>query len=723
MAIRTTYKYKCDLDKGTLETSLRNSLMQADALADAFAVTVQRNGADVDISGMTVYGYLYANATKTTVPLKGAISGSTATVILSEDCYAVPGYASLMIQLHDGDVRHTVLKVDFAVTRTGGTLVLDGDNILPTLAELLGQIAAMEQATAEAREATAVANQAAENVEEFKGEIQGDLAAFSKEIGEIRTHTRNIFEGGFEQGTISHVTGADDNDMAKYYVRTNKYIPVDTSIVAEDNQCYIMLSYTSYMNAMRMAFYDENKAFISMTIGSTSSQLILDRKDKFFIVPQSARYIRFSIYGGNGDTHYTPADITDVQVEYGYTLTEYVKPYTVNDETARAGVAEAKAELQLLQSEVDEMQHDIVPAGATINLFGGTYLEQGNIASDGSNSASLPKYYVRCNSFVHVDADQQYALSFVSPTNGVYVFYYDAEHNFISQSARLVSWMDGRQYTTRRTFKFETPENCAYIRFVTFGTNGDTQYTPDEVANVQLEQGTVATDYIPHTTAIDYAVRRRIEIPMQYACGRILCIGDSLTEGHYAVGGAIDGTIINENYPYYLGRMLNAEVTNAGISGTSPSKWLAAHPDYDFASYDTVIIWLGTNGGLSADDISVDDTEANAYNTLIQSVKTSNPTCKIILATVFATGELRTGVTPYSVAVTNSAIRALADTYGTDLVDMSGLGHLQHPELHSTSDTTHFTKGGNIYVAARFVRHMAETFNVGNVEFGLTVKR
>ena len=118
MAIRTTYKYKCDLDKGTLETTLRNSLMQSDALADAFAVTVQRNGSDVDISGMTVYGYLYANATKTTVPLKGTISGSTARVILSEDCYAVPGYASLMIQLHDGDVRHTVLKVDFVVTRS-----------------------------------------------------------------------------------------------------------------------------------------------------------------------------------------------------------------------------------------------------------------------------------------------------------------------------------------------------------------------------------------------------------------------------------------------------------------------------------------------------------------------------------------------------------------------------------------------------------------------------
>ena len=41
-----------------------------------------------------------------------------------------------------------------------------------------------------------------------------------------------------------------------------------------------------------------------------------------------------------------------------------------------------------------------------------------------------------------------------------------------------------------------------------------------------------------------------------YAMGKILCIGDSLTEGTY-FGAGMDGAAIEQNYPYYLGRMLN----------------------------------------------------------------------------------------------------------------------------------------------------------------------
>ena len=177
MSIRTTYKYACDLDKGTYEVSLRNSLFQADSQADAFQVSVTRNGADVDVSGMNAYGYLYVAANQTTIALAGTVSGNTAEVVLTSDCYAVPGYASLVIQLHDGDVRHAVLKVNLCIERTVSNRVLTGGDVLPTLADLLGQISAMEQATAEARESAAAADAAREG-------IQGDLAALTEEIGE-----------------------------------------------------------------------------------------------------------------------------------------------------------------------------------------------------------------------------------------------------------------------------------------------------------------------------------------------------------------------------------------------------------------------------------------------------------------------------------------------------------------------------------------------------------
>ena len=81
--------------------------------------------------------------------------------------------------------------------------------------------------------------------------------------------------------------------------------------------------------------------------------------------------------------------------------------------------------------------------------------------------------------------------------------------------------------------------------------------------------------------------------------GKILCIGDSLTEGAY-FGAGMDGAAIEQNYPYYLGRMLNTEVVNAGVGGYSASDWyIEKAGDYDYTDYDTVIIWLGTNNGLT----------------------------------------------------------------------------------------------------------------------------
>lgn len=338
--IRTTYKYKCDLDKGTLETTLRNSLMQADALADAFAVTVQRNGEDVDISGMTVYGYLYASATKTTVPLKGTISGSTATVILSEDCYAVPGYASLMIQIHDGDVRQTVLKVDFVVTRTGGTLVLDGDSILPTLAELLGHISAMEQATAEAREATAVANQAVENVEAFKGEIQGDITALTEDIGKVSANTRNLWPFG------------ESVEVSTYWASTIVSPLGEFALPAGTYTVSAIVSSTG-INSSKSCI-----AFCKDEAGNPLASVNLDRNAReygTFTLPEDANliviYAETTSSNSAGDT----AVWKNIQIESGTLMTDYIPPVSAKDIVLHEEVKKSSAVNKAIKSSVSEM--------------------------------------------------------------------------------------------------------------------------------------------------------------------------------------------------------------------------------------------------------------------------------------------------------------------------------------------------------------------------------
>ena len=170
--ITTIREYRCDLDSGPREAVLRTPLMHQDALADELRVHVHRGEAPVDLTGMAVYGYLLIAATRQTIPLTGTVSGNTASVTLAPECYALPGYASLVIQLQSGDVRHTVLKVDLCIQRTGSDSIIDPEDVLPTLAELLEQIDAMEQATKEAQAAIEDINQAVEDAEKAVEDAQ-----------------------------------------------------------------------------------------------------------------------------------------------------------------------------------------------------------------------------------------------------------------------------------------------------------------------------------------------------------------------------------------------------------------------------------------------------------------------------------------------------------------------------------------------------------------------
>lgn len=148
--ITTPYSYRCDLNQGPLEATLDKALMHQDALGDIFRASVWRGSSPVDLTSVTARGYLYLAATQQTVLLDGSVSGSVASVALTSSCYAVPGHAALVIQLQQGEVRHTVLKVNFVIDRTCTDTVIDPSNVLPTLPELLAQIAAMEQGTAAA---------------------------------------------------------------------------------------------------------------------------------------------------------------------------------------------------------------------------------------------------------------------------------------------------------------------------------------------------------------------------------------------------------------------------------------------------------------------------------------------------------------------------------------------------------------------------------------------
>ncbi|MGN0794761.1 MAG: hypothetical protein ACI4MG_09865 [Aristaeellaceae bacterium] len=160
MTILTTrHEFRVDLDNSPLEARLPRPLSHQDALADCFTAVIRRGMEPVDLTGMTVLGYLCFTGTRQTLPLSGTVSGSTAEVTLTSDCYAIPGPFSFVLQLLQGDVRHTVLRVNGEIARCTTDELLSSE-LLPPLPELLADIAHMQSATQDCADVTSDCRQA-----------------------------------------------------------------------------------------------------------------------------------------------------------------------------------------------------------------------------------------------------------------------------------------------------------------------------------------------------------------------------------------------------------------------------------------------------------------------------------------------------------------------------------------------------------------------------------
>lgn len=90
-----------------------------------------------------------------------------------------------------------------------------------------------------------------------------------------------------------------------------------------------------------------------------------------------------------------------------------------------------------------------------------------------------------------------------------------------------------------------------------------------------------------------------------------LCVGDSLTYG--VVNGSSTGAInTTKNYPYWLTKITNLELDVIGHPGWTATQMYDGIKANDYSEYGFVLLFLGTNGGLTT------DAEINAYNEIIK---------------------------------------------------------------------------------------------------------
>lgn len=154
------FKRRVDVDAEIQMTPLKSLYASGDKDAHIFELSFYRGAQEMDLSGASAQGY-FIRADGYTVPITGAISGNVVSLTLSEGCYYVVGNFNLIIKVSIGESRKSVFWGNGYVVRSMTNAIVDEKNVIPSLDELLAQIAATEAAAKAANQAASAANSAA----------------------------------------------------------------------------------------------------------------------------------------------------------------------------------------------------------------------------------------------------------------------------------------------------------------------------------------------------------------------------------------------------------------------------------------------------------------------------------------------------------------------------------------------------------------------------------
>lgn len=132
-------------------------MLTGDNLAHTWRVKIYDKGLPAELSGAAVTGY-FVRTDGQTVVVAGTIQGNTAQVIFAQECYALPGDIKGVLRLSHAGMVMTLSMLIFRVRRELTDVIIDPGEAIPSLDDLLAQIATMEAATAAAEGAAELAD-------------------------------------------------------------------------------------------------------------------------------------------------------------------------------------------------------------------------------------------------------------------------------------------------------------------------------------------------------------------------------------------------------------------------------------------------------------------------------------------------------------------------------------------------------------------------------------
>lgn len=174
MSITSRFAYTADLSRGVNVVPLGHTFFSDDKNGAEFRISVASGGTATDLTGVSVQAYML-RADHVTVPFSGSAEGNVVSVVLPAACFKVPGRFLLAVKAAIGDTVHTIFAAEGNVMRSSTDTVADTEGVIPSLEELLAQIAVMEQATENANAAAGTADAAAANANAVAQTVQDKL--------------------------------------------------------------------------------------------------------------------------------------------------------------------------------------------------------------------------------------------------------------------------------------------------------------------------------------------------------------------------------------------------------------------------------------------------------------------------------------------------------------------------------------------------------------------
>lgn len=198
---------------------------------------------------------------------------------------------------------------------------------------------------------------------------------------------------------------------------------------------------------------------------------------------------------------------------------------------------------------------------------------------------------------------------------------------------------------------------------------------------------------------------------------KIICIGDSLTQGDYGVFGKSGIANVHEkNYPYFLQKLTKAEVVNYGKCGLNSTSYLEYFKNNAVyvGGADYIIIMLGSNGGLDSER----NTQANYdYDELIKLCRIGEPNAQIVLCTPpHATVNPNMSNCGYRAQVESAVgfVRKYAKMNDIPLIDLANCGDFTDETEHimQPNDGLHFSEIGYQKMAEYIYDSLKQLFGI-----------